>query len=281
MATIDEILNSKGSGPEGGDQAADSPQPVVHDKGGAPMGEAEGTADRTRDEQGRFAKNGDLDKPNDGDGKQPGADGKPKGPGKFQPKDKQSPPPGDEQDIEATGTKAALWAARERIRQLEAKGQQQPPPKPVDLYEDPDRFRSGILSEAQQIALNERLNMSEMMIRDTKDDAEAVIAEFMAATQSNPALREQAMKQAHPYKYIYDEGKRMLAMKEIGDPVAYKEKLRAELLAELGNQGKPAEEQPAPVQLPTSLANARSAAPRNATTWQGPTPINDILARKR
>ncbi len=213
--------------------------------------------------------------------------------GKFAPKaadkapdakTKDAAPPAAEKNV-TEGQLSAVLAEREkrqaaerRAAELERKLQPQTQPKAPDLYEDPDKFRAGMLTEVQQTVLNERLNMSEMMVRSQFEDADPAIAAFMEASQANPAMRAQVMQQPHPYKAVYDEGKRILAMQEIGDPVAYKEKLRAELMAELGQQPAAVAQ---PVQLPTSLANARSAAPRNATTWQGPTPINDILARKR
>ena len=78
-------------------------------------------------------------------------------------------------------------------------------------------------------------------------------------------------------------------MQEIGDnPASYREKLKQELLAELGRtqaapgEPAPAATAPAPAptaQIPQSLATARSAGARSAPTWSGPSTLDSILGK--
>ena len=77
---------------------------------------------------------------------------------------------------------------------------------------------------------------------------------------------------------------RRKVLNEIGpDPAAYREKLKAEILAEM--QGNPPpnggiNRATAPV-MPSNLAGARNVGSRSGPQWTGPTPLGDIFNRKR
>lgn len=146
----------------------------------------------------------------------------------------------------------------------------------------------------EQALLNERMNMSEMMVRQQHQDVDAMLEVFQKAAKDNPALGAQLAQQRHPWQWMYDQAKRMTAMEEIGaDPVAYRDRIKAELKAEMeaAAQASQTEQQTtqqatqtqqtpvAKPNLPQSLATARSAAPRTASVWTGPTALNDILKR--
>lgn len=142
----------------------------------------------------------------------------------------------------------------------------------------------------EQALLNERMNMSEMMVRQQHGDEKIseALATFQAAVAKNPALGAELAQQRHPWQWMYDQATRMKALEEIGsDPAAYRERIRAEIEAELKAAHPAAETEQsvaaapaaaAPV-LPKSLATTRSAAPRSAPVWTGPTSLNDILKR--
>lgn len=131
-------------------------------------------------------------------------------------------------------------------------------------------------SEAD-LARNERFNTSEMLVREKYPDTDEVVATFREAAARNPALGAAMHAHPHPWKFAYEEGKRLRFAAEIGnDPEAYRKKLREEVLAELQKSqgGQPAAAAPAP--LPQSLAGARSAGARGAT-WTGPTPLDAMF----
>lgn len=141
----------------------------------------------------------------------------------------------------------------------------------------------------QQQILNERFNMSEQIARQqygTSGDFDAMIDAFGEAAKANPALAMQLQRERHPWEFAYKEGKKIQALREIGDdPATFKERIRQEVLAELkaaGGGAAPSPSNPAasaPTQpLPQSLASARSSAPRGATAFSGPTPINSLFA---
>jgi hypothetical protein len=167
---------------------------------------------------------------------------------------------------------------------LDALRTQQPQAQQPQSQQQPQQLSPELM------LLNERMNMSEIMVRQQHQDVDDMLAVFQKAAESNPTLRAQLAGERHPWQFMYDTAKRMKAMEEIGsDPEAYKAKVREQLLAEMQAQNAqttPTAQPAAPVVQPKhaiqpSLASARSAAPRTATAWTGPTSLNDILNTKR
>ncbi|WP_155623748.1 hypothetical protein [Burkholderia territorii] len=167
----------------------------------------------------------------------------------------------------------------EELKHLRAQGQQQ-------SVTQPQQPQQPVAMTYEHALLNERMNMSEMMVRQQHGDADVdkALEVFQKAVQENPALGAQLAQQRHPWQFMLDQAKRIEAMQEIGtDPAAYRQKLRDEILAELQQQGAaPAAQAAAPAApaapvIPRSLATARSSAPRSAPVWTGPTSLNDIL----
>jgi hypothetical protein len=152
--------------------------------------------------------------------------------------------------------------------------------QPAPQQQQPDQQRE---MSPQEFAINERFNTSEIIARDKHPDMDEKVAAFEAAAKQNPALQAELMRQPHPWEFVYQQGKRMLAMQEIGDdPVAFRERVRQELLTELQAQPQSAQPaaDPAPTAaLPTSLASARSAAGRSADAYTGPTPFEDLFKK--
>ena len=150
----------------------------------------------------------------------------------------------------------------EEAKQLRERMQAQPqqPQQPQDP-----------LAAMQQQIVNERFNTSEMLVRDKHADLDEVIEQFKAAAAQNPALVAQMHAHPHPWKFAYDEGKRLKFAAEIGnDPEAYRKKVEAEIRAQLTQSQQPA------ARLPGSLADARSAGARG-TTFTGPTPLDSLF----
>lgn len=192
------------------------------------------------------------------------------------------PSPGNEKNVplaalEAVRKEKTDWKEKairfeEQVRLLTA--QQQAPQQ-----QEPAQQRE---MSAQEFAINERFNTSELLARKDHPDMDEKMAAWEAAAQKNPAMRAELMQQRHPWEFVYQQGTRLLAMQEIGeDPAAYKERLRQELLAELSAQQPQANQAaaaPAPTAaLPTSLATARSAAGRSAAAYTGPRPFDELF----
>lgn len=153
--------------------------------------------------------------------------------------------------------------------------EQQQPPSPEQRAREEEAFRY-------------RLDASEMLLRrDIGDDkVVALQEEFIAAQQADPSLYQRLKHQPDPYKWALQQMEAIRLQKEIGDnPAAYRERVRAELEAEIMAKGSNGNGAPAPRVSPAagmapSLASARSAAPRSAPAWTGEPSLAQILAER-
>lgn len=210
--------------------------------------------------------------------------------GRFAPKGEEDAPPASE-DKAAKGQEAALVAerrkrqeAQERLEKLERQFAELQAPKqpeqPPSMWEDEgkwqEHFGTQVVSTAvQQATTNAKLDMSEMMARQSFDDFEEVKAEFVTMMQENPALQQQALNDPHPWNRAYQIAKNARTMKELGatDIEGLKAKLLEQLKAEQAEQVTEAK-RPA---IPQSLAgeqSARGGNPQAATVNQS---LDDIL----
>jgi hypothetical protein len=129
------------------------------------------------------------------------------------------------------------------------------------------------VQQLRQEMLNERFNMSEMVARQKYPDLDDVVKHFQEAVQANPALAMALQQNVNPYEFAYREGKRVQMLKEVGDdPAAYRAKIEAEIREQLS---KPAAQQS--LNLPGSLAGARSSASRTAPAFTGPQPLDSLF----
>lgn len=162
--------------------------------------------------------------------------------------------------------------------------QQRQPQPPPDPWTDP---QGAIEYERQQRAMElyeTRVILSEEMMSQKPDYTEAKRV-FIEAANADPSLAQKLVRHPMPAKFVYEEGKRLAALREIGpDPAAYRENLRQQLMeelrAEMGVQSSPVSQAPkAPA--PKSLAGQTSAVPRDQAgryaPRNGPTPLEDII----
>lgn len=153
--------------------------------------------------------------------------------------------------------------------------QPQPQVQIPDPVMEPERYAAFVIQTTQTQYLNRELNRSEKRARRTHGD-EVVDAAFKLAAAKGEAAK--FIHEDDAYDAMVDWYKKQTALEEIGDPVSYREKLRAELLAEL--QGQQQQAQKPRAQVPKSLATATNAQPRDKAgrfANEGPTPLEDII----
>ena len=147
------------------------------------------------------------------------------------------------------------------MRQIAAQQQQQPreQPAPVDLLLNPDEWQNrlfgAIESVVQQQTFNRTLALSEEVARDKYADYDELIdGVFKPAAAKNPELIQALYKAPDPAKYAYKQAKRMKLESEEGelDYDRIKEKLRAEVLAEMEGKKDALQKQ---VKIPESLGH--------------------------
>lgn len=194
--------------------------------------------------------------------------------GDKQPADDADPsaPPADEEDSAKSVPVKALKEERRkrqelerRLAELEAKAPQQPE-GPVD-------------------PVRQRLDLSVEYAREQFSDYEEKETAFVDAIKTHPRGKEiyQAMLgDKHPARFAYELGAKILALREIGDPRTYKQRVMAEAKA-AAPPPKPQAERTSDVlrtSLPQTLAASRDSggrfSPRDSAA---PTPLGEIIAR--
>jgi hypothetical protein len=198
------------------------------------------------------------------------------------------PPPAEDR---AKGQEAAIIAERRKRQEAEAQIEslrreieqarqpKEPPAPPPSIWEDEQgafqHFGGQVVSRAvQEATLNARLDMSEMMVRQSNPDFEEVKAEFLKMAQDNPTIAQQALADPHPWQKAYQIAKNARTMQELGatDIQTLEAKLREQIMAEM--QATPPAEAP---RIPPSLSTTRSVSSRNGPAWSGPPALGDIL----
>ena len=176
------------------------------------------------------------------------------------------------------GELAAMKRQQEEAQRVASQPQPMPPLAPIDPAQDPQGFTIRL----QQVLLNERLNNSEMMLREKlgPEKVDEYVAEFKQLAQRDQTLFGKLYQQTNPYSWMTREVDRLRMLHDIGDdPAAYRSKLEVEARAkwEAEAAAKSAPVSPA-AGLQPSLANARSVAGRTAGTWTGEPSLEDVLA---
>jgi len=167
--------------------------------------------------------------------------------------------------------------------------QQQPaePPKAPDWFENPDEALTHRLTQTvnphfEQI--NRALMANSRLVAEARfqaepglvDEAEKAFITAMESRRLDPADYHNVVNSPNRYAAAVQWHKRQKAAAEIGDdPAAYRERLRAELLAEL--QQQPGGGAPQAPVMPSNLAGARNVGTRAGPKWAGPQPITSIF----
>lgn len=204
--------------------------------------------------------------------------------GQFAAKGEESAPPAQEED-RSKGLEAGIAAERrkrqeaeERYQTLEAeiaalKAKPAEPPAPApDMWEDTpgwqNHFGQEVASVAvQQATMNARLDMSEMMVRQSNEDFDELKPQILQFMRENPAVQQQVLSDPHPWQKAYRMVKNQQAMTELGatDLESLKAQLTEQIKAEMAQQA------PAAPNLPQSLADAQSSK-------QGGAPMTNNLS---
>lgn len=188
---------------------------------------------------------------------------------------------------------------QKRLKEIEGSGQPQPQQRPAqqpaaapDPWLDPEGYARHIAAENDKRLFRDRVEISQELMRSKHDDYDDVEKVFREECKTNPFLAQQLRTSSFPARFAYEQGKKLMALREIGDdPAAFKAKVEAELKAKIESEKtatpQPAAPQPAitptsptpqPPPPPPSLAGVTSSAPRKAgTKFEGPTPLDAIL----
>jgi hypothetical protein len=174
--------------------------------------------------------------------------------GRFKPKD-------EPKDGPVMVPLSALHETRDKVKALEAQLAQfsQPQPQPVpDVFENPEGYTAYIQHQITQTTLNDRLNLSEEMVRQSAGDDVVSAAQEWGKQQfaANPALAQQFYQQRNPYGFLVQQYQRQQALETLGDDPREIEAFKAWKAAQAQLQAQPNPETPNPSK---SIASATSA----------------------
>jgi hypothetical protein len=189
----------------------------------------------------------------------------------------------DRQDDTPTVPRRALEDERRKRQELERRfdemtnwlqSQQAPQveqPELPDPVLDPEGFNQHVENivqsrvgsverRLQEMALQQKIAMSETAAKSRHQDYDDVVAVFTEAAKQHPQLAVEMIQQPDPASFAYQVGSRLRAMSE---PQPSQDDLRAQIRAELMAEMGMAPAQGEKPQIPRSLAGATSAQPRN------------------
>lgn len=166
---------------------------------------------------------------------------------------------------------------RDEIRALKS---QMPKPAEApapDFYADPQAAVQHQVAPIRSEIDNVRLNMSEEMAIQTHGE-DKVKAAFQALTESQDgmAAHQSIMQSRSPYHALVDWHQKQVAVQDIGDPDAYREKVRGEIRAELEAEMVAKQAKDAAAQVAPSMANVTGAG-GGSPAWSGPADLGDLI----
>lgn len=169
-------------------------------------------------------------------------------------------------------------AMREVIASQKAKitelTKKDPDPAP-DVFEDPDGFREHMTKDFDNKLSKNKAEMSESMARQQFDDYDVISERFFKELAESPELGAKVRASSHPAMEVYNQGKRLLQLDDIGDPAEFKARMKAEILAELKTE--PKEEPLKETKLPDDLTSETNAGARKGPNWAGPTDLGKLF----
>ena len=183
-----------------------------------------------------------------------------------------------------------------RLEQLERQLTQIPaqpkeePPKP-DFWDDPEGYMQSQFTEFQsqlfqQVAERDFTRFADAMedigteLQNQHEDADEcfnIVAELLP---NDEKLQKDILYSHNPAARALQVGRKIKLQREMSDPEKYKERLRAELMAEMGLSGgqeSPRQQPQRQSSAPKSLAGTRSAQPRTQTGQFAPVVAEDLL----
>lgn len=195
---------------------------------------------------------------------------------------------------------AGMAAQIQQLSQFIQQSQRPAAPPPPDFYEDQGAALSyhinNVLEQALQPALApvvKRLERSEQKMAewqargkygdDVVEQAYLALEQYHASGDPTfDGVYERMMSMPNPYAAMVEWHKQQQERAELSDPVALRDKIRTEILAELQQQPDASRGQAAPPQIPNMMpsggfASGRNVGSRSGPTWGGPASLNDIF----
>lgn len=222
------------------------------------------TADRPRDESGKFAPKVDAEQ--------------------------QKPETQVKQELTAK-EKAFLATAQEerrkrqelerRLAEKEATAQQ-PQGEKKTFWDDPEAalasFQTQLQNQTQKVAVETRLQTTELLARQRYNDFDEKVQGFSELMETTPGLYQQWISSPDPAEFAYKTAKTHMELKRVGDIDNLRSVIETELRAKLEKEflEKERARKQEIESLPRSLSDVGTGQP-SRPVWNGPPPLDDIL----
>lgn len=180
---------------------------------------------------------------------------------------------------EELGLKAALAAERRRRQEAEGKLREKAAAKAPDPIEDPEGYANHLRAENGRNEFKTKIALSRDLMIDTREDfieKEKVFMGLVADEEGNitdESLFRKFQNAPNPARFAYNHAKEHLEVQELKSP-EYREKLKAEIRAELEAEGKVKKPKSA-TEVP-DLTKATAAA-SNLTAVEELTELSDMF----
>jgi hypothetical protein len=210
-------------------------------------------------------------------------------PAKAEPEAPAAPEPHQETSVPYAAMKAEREKRQERERELQERDkriaeyerqleelrnptQKQEQPDPVEIWENPDAFVSQRIQTVEQRATNRLYAALEAQARELYPDYDEIFSVVQEHAKTNPMVGQQVLSAPNPALAAYKLGKQLREAKQLEDPVAYREKLAAEIRAEIEAEFKAKEEakRKAVNAIPPDLSSSRNVAGKGQPVSEDP-----------
>lgn len=147
-----------------------------------------------------------------------------------------------------------------RIDELEKQLQSQLQQKEMpDVFDDQKAFVDSLRDEYKQEISKAKLELAREMMIDAHDDYLEKEELFREMAKDNPSIVAEAEKQSNPVKYLYQQAKKYEQFQQMQDVDSYKQKLMAEVRADIERELRAEQEGKAKASnITPSLAKARA-----------------------
>lgn len=171
---------------------------------------------------------------------------------------------------------AKVKAMEAELARVRAKVREQEPEKKPDLWENSEEWEKALESKLDGKIQSTRLGLSESFARDQYGEAEynAKLDAFKGLVERTPSLIQDMLDAPNPAKFMYETASKHLMLEQVGDLDAYREKVRAEAIAEAEAKIRKEYEEKIGKALPDSLSSSRAAG---AQASVGDETLEDVI----
>lgn len=171
-----------------------------------------------------------------------------------------------------------LSVYEQQLAQRAAQPQAEAPDQSADFYADPLKFTEQRIAAAVG---QQRLELSQELMRATKPDYDEMEAVFLEAAKGNPALAQQLRQSPNPARFAYDFAKNYAQVKDLGSLDAYADKIRTEARAAFEAEIKAKEAASMAAGASKSVAGARGSGASTEGGSFTPTPLKAMVGARK